>query len=456
MNVADWVTRPRLPREIGPKSIWQSGPEFLAMPEQTECNVLDIPEMIKRVMVVKGESTNSPFGIIDVTRFSSYLKLIETTARVLSVLKREPTFYLLRIKREPKAKDYASAVNFWIHECQHDFIQEEIQQKYKRLTPHKRSDGVWVVGSRSKKWIAITEDHNEPILLPYEHPFTRLYAQFIHIIAHCGVATTISKIRLKYWIVNLKRMVKSIVHHCLICQRHRKETVEQIMGDLPINRCKPAPPWYSISIDLFGPYDIRGSVNKRARRKVYGVIFNCLVTRAVHTDVCSDYSTDAFMMVLRRFVSIRGYPAFIYSDNDSQLKGASRELKEIRKGLDWERWAAFGSEQGTDWNFSAPDSPWRNGCAESLIKSTKKALVHAVGKHILTFDELQTFFYESAELLNERPIGKHPTSPEDNTYLCPNDLLLGRATSRVPGGHSIEYVSCKRRFLLVQEITKVF
>jgi len=52
----------------------------------------------------------------------------------------------------------------------------------------------------------------------------------------------------------------------------------------------------------------------------------------------------------------------------------------------------------------------------------------------MTFSEHQTVCFEVANLVNERPIGRHPTSPDDGTYLCPNDLLLGRATSQVPSG----------------------
>ena len=36
-------------------------------------------------------------------------------------------------------------------------------------------------------------------------------------------------------------------------------------------------------------------------------------------------------MVLRRFVSLRGYPSIIYSDNGSQLKSTSKELKDVIK-----------------------------------------------------------------------------------------------------------------------------
>lgn len=61
---------------------------------------------------------------------------------------------------------------------------------------------------------------------------------------------------------------------------------------------------------------------------MYGVIFNCLSTRAVHVDLAADYSTDKFLMVLRRFVSIRGYPSKLYSDNGPQLVAANDEYSE--------------------------------------------------------------------------------------------------------------------------------
>ena len=72
------------------------------------------------------------------------------------------------------------------------------------------------------------------------------------------------------------------------------------MGNLPKERLKPAPPWYSTSIDLFGPFTIRDAVKKRTTSKACGVIFNCIGTRAVYLDLAPDYSTESFLMVLRR------------------------------------------------------------------------------------------------------------------------------------------------------------
>ena len=90
-----------------------------------------------------------------------------------------------------------------------------------------------------------------------------------------------------------------------------------------------------------------------------------------------------------------------------------------------------------------------------MIKPVKKAIHQSIGTHVLKFSELQAVLYEAANLVNERPVGKHPTHPEEGSYLCPNDILLGRSTARVPSGPFKE-VSNKRRFELVQAIADMF
>lgn len=107
----------------------------------------------------------------------------------------------------------------------------------------------------------------------------------------------------------IHKMVKSIKFNCVICKRIDKEITGQVMGKLPEERLKPAPPWSSTAIDLFGPFKIRDEVRKRTIGKAFGVLFDCLATRAAHVDLSPDYSVEKFLMVLRRFVSVRGYPA---------------------------------------------------------------------------------------------------------------------------------------------------
>ena len=117
---------------------------------------------------------------------------------------------------------------------------------------------------------------------------------------------------------------------------------------------------------------------------------------------------------------------------------------------------AYGHQQGVEWKFSPADAPWYNGTAEALVKSTKRALEAAVGDSVLTFSELQTCMLEAAQLVNQRPIGVIPNMPDDGTYLCPNDLMLGRASSKVPQGPFKERTSRKHRLDFIQAIVSAF
>ena len=97
-----------------------------------------------------------------------------------------------------------------------------------------------------------------------------------------------------------------------------------------------------------------------------------------------------------------------------------------------------------------------NGVIESLVKSVKRSLESAVGDQVLSFVELQTTMFESAQLVNQRPIGRHPTSSDDGVYLCQNDLLLGRSTSDIPQGPFANGSKFIRRFYFIQSLVDSF
>ena len=59
-------------------------------------------------------------------------------------------------------------------------------------------------------------------------------------------------------------------------------------------------------------------------------------------------------------------------------------------------------------------------------------------------------------MVNERPIERHPQSPEEGTYLCPNDLLLGRATARAPRGPFPKTTNPNHRHEFVQKSVDSF
>ena len=80
----------------------------------------------------------------------------------------------------------------------------------------------------------------------------------------------------------------------------------------------------------------------------------------------------------------------------------------------------------------------------------------AIGDHVLSFPELQTFIFEAANLVNERPIAVNRSDLDDGSYLCPNDLLLGRASSSVPGESFEECTNPKKRFAFIQLLVDCF
>lgn len=227
------------------------------------------------------------------------------------------------------------------------------------------------------------------------------------------------------------------------------------MADLPQSRLAPfTPSFHHTSCDYFGPYRVRISRNKIAKH--YVVVFTCLNTRAVHLELAVDCTTMEFMQVLRRFYALRGVPTLMISNDGSQLVGAERELREMIEGLDRETLQEFSAERGMKWQFTMPAAPHQNGCAESLVKSCKIGLKKAIGEQVLTSLELQTCLVEVANLVNQHPIGRIPSDPDAGSYLCPNDMLLGRASSTVPQGPFWHTKNPRHRVEFVQKIVDSF
>ena len=202
------------------------------------------------------------------------------------------------------------------------------------------------------------------------------------------------------------------------------------MGSATEERLNPSLPFTNLCIDLFGPYNVRSNLKKTSHYKIYAAIFTCLFSREVHLDIVMDYSTKEFLQTFRRFVSLRGFPEVIHSDSGTQLVGANKALQDSFKIMNDDFLIKEFNFKGLRWEFAPGCAPWRQACAESLISSVKKCLFFAIGNQVLSLMEMQTTLFEVANLLNDRPIGRHPTHPDDGFYLSPNFLLLGRTQNQ--------------------------
>ena len=257
--------------------------------------------------------------------FSQLSRLIYTAACILKLYTR---FKKGRVgEKGIEVEDLENAKNFCVKEVQKNMIKDVEEDKYIKLQP-KLKEGVIVVGGRTERWMEATWNKQNFVLLPQNHRFSELIVREEHKKSgHLGCAPTISRIRSKYWIINVKKMVNKLVGGCVLCKKKLKRFAEQIMSPLPIVRIKPSPAFMNIGVDYFGPYAVKGEIQKRTRGKGYGVLFTCLSSRAVHVDIAHDYSTDGFLQTYRRFVSLRGSPKRIFSDPGTCLVGASNDTE---------------------------------------------------------------------------------------------------------------------------------
>ena len=126
---------------------------------------------------------------------------------------------------------------------------------------------------------------------------------------------------------------------------------------------------------------------------------------------------------------MRGTPARFQSDPGMQLVAAAKQVGtwDFSK---LEEWAAGAR---TEWHFIPVNSQHYNGCAEAMIKSTKKQLNACLAEKSFTKGEMDTVLAEISAIINSRPLGRRPG--EDvmtGGPITPLHLLSGRASIHVP------------------------
>ena len=212
------------------------------------------------------------------------------------------------------------------------------------------------------------------------------------------------------------------------------------MGDLPRARLDAgALPFTRTAIDLFGPMEVALYRNRTAKR--WGVLYTCLVTRAVFLELVPLLSSLDFLLSLRKFIALYRQPTVIHSDNGTNFVGAERELRAAVEALHASGdIPAFMEKAGIEWNFQPPRTPHFGGAHESLVKSAKRSLYSALeiednGLRHPTEDVLRTLLYEVAGLLNTRPLTYVSSDPEDFRPLTPNDFLNRSPTAYPPAGN---------------------
>lgn len=189
--------------------------------------------------------------------------------------------------------------------------------------------------------------------------------------------------------------------------------------------------------------------------------FVCVIVKAVHIEVVSDLTTDAFIACLRRFVARCGKPSSIHSDHGTDFVGANRQLSELYQFLcsreTEESVTSFCHMQGIDWNFIPEQTPHFGGLSETAVKSTKRHLSRIVGNVKLTFEELNTVLTQIKACLNSRPLTSLPSDDDILQVLTPGHFLIGRLLESLPNPSTSECsISLFRRWELCQLLVQHF
>lgn len=444
-NPADIISRGLEPKQLIKSEMWFHGPLWLVRNSNEwpsiQPPIVDLPEKRNRCLVTSIPHTWFPFE-----RFSNWNKLKRAFA------------YVLRFVKNCKAKpDSRNLLHLTVDELNESSIklikiaqQESFREDYitlqkkgqlssnsKILSLHPFIDeqGILRVGGRltnseypySKKF---------PILLLPGHHITKLIFENEHQrLLHAGPQLLLSSIRDTFWPISGRNFSRKIVRNCIKCARYDIQKIQPIMGDLPEARVRPTTPFSIVGVDYAGPFSMK---DKRGRGckpiKCWVALFVCFSTRAIHLELVLSLSSDDFLQAFNRFISRRGRPIEVFSDNGTNFVKANKELREIGEFLqnNHSYICDAAANMSIKWHFIPTNSPHFGGIWEAGVKSLKHHLKRVLASYTLFFFDFQTLLIRIEAILNSRPLSPLSSSPDDLTPLSPAHFLIGKSTMSLP------------------------
>ncbi|XP_011296008.3 uncharacterized protein LOC105262506 [Musca domestica] len=294
------------------------------------------------------------------------------------------------------------------------------------LNPFIDSKGIIRANGRLVQSPALTYSERHPIILPHGAKLSKLLVEFTHkVTLHGGNQLMTRVLRSEFWIFGLKSLIKQTIRKCRICLIHKKQTQTQIMASLPPERTFLS--LYKHRVDFAGPFNIKSySGGACFITKGYVCLFVCFATKAIHLEPTSDLSTYAFLAAFSRFISRRGRPSCIFSDNGTNFVGAVDLLKRDRlafmKSIQ-NSTIQNNFTQNLTWKFIPPGAPHMGGLWEAGVKSFKIHLRKSIPKMNFTFEEFTTILSRIEGCLNSRPLSPASDDPNDLSPLTPGSAV---------------------------------
>ncbi|KAL1446720.1 hypothetical protein WDU94_001918 [Cyamophila willieti] len=344
---ADCLSRGLLPSQLLSHPTWFAGPPYLIEDRSTWPittvgeTTTPMPEEKKLTFVTVAPKDNF---LLDFTKkYSSWPKILHVLVYVYRFLK------MLNTHSKITIEDLKFVELKLLLAVQDKYFGKDFQKKYANLTPFKDNDGLVRVGGRLAN-SSLPYENRHPILLPKDEHVVK--AQY------------------------------------------------PIMANLPKYRVEECKPFVNTGVDYAGPFTITLSKHRGNKTsKAYLCLFICLATKALHLELASDLSKEAFLNAFKRFLSRRGPISTLYSDNGTNFIGARNHLNELYNLLSSSDFRKdFGNElvnYKIHWKMIPPSAPHMGDPIASLASGR----CHFY--RIKPVDSFQTFGQTCSEFLEK-------------------------------------------------------
>ena len=268
--------------------------------------------------------------------------------------------------------------------------------RLKSLNPFLDNEQIIRVGGRLSN-ADLPASQAKPIIADAKDTLMVKFLEHLHrALLHCGPSHLLAYSGTKRHILGARKLTRKICSTCVTCRTYHPRTQHQLMADLPSQRVNASPPFTHCGMDFAGPFQLKmGYVRKPTILLAHICIFICLSTKAIHLEVTTAQSTEAFEAALQRFVARRGCPQHLYSDNGGGFIGARNRYHQLlsilqdQKGEDDIR-HFLATQHNIVWHNIPAFSPHMGGLWEAAVKSMKRQLRRVMGTRRFTLEELIT------------------------------------------------------------------
>lgn len=284
-------------------------------------DITELPEVRPIVCAVRADDASVEWFTV----FSCFDRMVRVTARVIRFISlcrngkstpRPPAFL------SKSELDHATQVlvletqRIHLADLRREFSNNvRVSSKpLSRLCPFIDADAVIRVGGRLRHF-SLTYDCKHPVLLAKRSYFARLLCEKWHkVTGHSGPRVVAALISRKYWVVSVRSVLHEVLSRCvvcvrlaapnrsshswLICPRRGYDNVVRLRGSVSIMLDHWRIYYILLSIILY--YII---LRKSRTYKIYIAVFVCFSVKAVHFEIVSDLTTNAFLAAFDRFVA---------------------------------------------------------------------------------------------------------------------------------------------------------